>query len=220
MQRVFLHGRIGAQGEREAALWVRQTSCALDQAHPEGSQACEGPPRSTLFGRAALGLVSRHLQFAVEIVRHDGREQPSLVGGAAPAGDVIHLGFGFQLREDCLLGAAPVVQCQDLARGQCGVGQDDLELIPVFIGSEEIQLHWPLALLRLTGADEVEAARRVPALRLPIALEEAHVSIGTVPQNSPLDLLLQLSETLKGHRDRVLDAERIERANPAALEAL
>ena len=73
MQQGFLHGGIGAQGERETPLWLRQTSCALDQAHPEGSPACDEPPRSMLFGRAALDLISRHLQFAVEVVRHDGR---------------------------------------------------------------------------------------------------------------------------------------------------
>jgi hypothetical protein len=40
------------------------------------------------------------LQFAVEIVRHDGREQPSLVGGASPAGDVAHLIARFLLKSE------------------------------------------------------------------------------------------------------------------------
>ena len=211
MQQLFLHGRIGTQGESEAALWARQPSCALDQAHSEGPQAREAPPRSALLGRAALGLVGRHLQFAVEVVRHDRREQPGLVGGPASTRDVIHLGLRFQLREDRLLGAAAVVQRQDFARRQRGIGEDHFELVAVLVGGEEIQLQRPLALFCLTGADKDEAARLSPALRFPITLEEAHVSIGTVPQEPLLDLLLQLREALEGYQDRVLDAQRIER---------
>ena len=105
------------------------------------------------------------------------------------------------------------MQRQDFARRQRGIGEDHFELVPVLVGGEEIQLQRPLALFCLTGADEDEVARLSPALRFPITLEEAHVSIGTVPQKPLLDLLLQLREALEAHRDRVLDAQRIERAN-------
>ena len=56
-----------------------------------------------------MGSFSRHLQLAAEIVRLDRREQPGLIGGATVAGHVVHLRLGLQLREESLLGTAPIV---------------------------------------------------------------------------------------------------------------
>ena len=213
MRQLGLHVRIRGQGQREAAFGSRQAAGPLEQPHPAGAETHERPPRGALFGGAARRLLDRHLQLTVEVVGHDRREQPSLIGGAASAGDVIHLGLGLQLREDRLLRAAPVVQRQELSRRERGVGEDHLELVPVFVGSEEIQLQGSFALFRLTGADEDETPCLLPAVRLPVALEELHVLSGAVPEQALLDFPFQLREALEGYRDRVLDAERIERVD-------
>ena len=228
MQQFGLHSRIGTQREGETAFRTRQPASALDQTHPAGAETNERPPGPTLLCGSPLGLVRGHLQLAVEVVCHDCREEPRLVGGATSAGDVVHLSLRLQLCEDRFLCATPVVKRQELARRQCGVGQDDLELIAVLVGSERVQLQRALALLGLTGADEDETPRLLPAFRLPVAFEEAHFAIGTVPDVSLLDHGLQLRQALEGDRDRVLDAESIqcaddligeERAVHAHLEA-
>ena len=134
MQQFVLHVRIGGQGQREAAFGSRQAAGPLDQPHSAGAETHERPPRGALFGGAARRLACRHLQFPVEVVGRDRREQPGLIRAAASAGDVIHLGLGLQLREERLLGAAPVVKRQELARRQCRVGEDTLQALqlPLF----------------------------------------------------------------------------------------
>ena len=218
MQQLGLRSGIGSQRESETAFRLRQPTRALDQAHPARSKAHERPPGAALFGGGMLGQFGRHLQLAVEIVAHDSREKLGLVGGATPAGDVVHLGLGFAFREDRLLSPAPVVQRQGLACTQRRIGQDDLEFVAVFIGGKQLQLQRRLALLRLTGSNEDEAPRLTPAFRLPIALEEAHVTIGAVPGVTPLNLGLRLRHALESDRDRVLDAEGIQRANDLMRE--
>ena len=134
MQQLGLHIRIGGQGERETAIGRGQSAGALEQPHPAGAEAHERQPRGALYGGAACRLLDRHLQLAVEVVGRDRREQPGLIRAAASAGDVIHLGLGLQLREERLLGAAPVVKRQELARRQCRVGEDTLQALqlPLF----------------------------------------------------------------------------------------
>ncbi len=218
MQQLGLHGRIRGQGQREAAFGSRQAAGTLDQPHPAGAETHERPPRDSLFSGAARGLACRHLQLTVEVVGHDRRERPSLIGGAASAGNVIRLGLGLQLPEDRRLRAAPVVQRQELSRRESGVGEDHLELVPVFVGSEDIQMHGSFGLFRLTGADEDETPCLLPAVRLPVALEEPQVLSGAVPEQALLDLPFQLREALEGYRNRVLDSERTKRMGDLLAE--
>ena len=94
MQQLGLNGRIGAHRERQAPIWARQPSGALDQSPSAVAEADERPPGGTLLGGVSLLLICGHRELAIEIVRHDGREQPRLVGGAASAGDLIHASRG------------------------------------------------------------------------------------------------------------------------------
>ena len=90
--------------------------------------------------------------------------------------------------------------------------------VSIFIRSKQPQLHRSLALLGLAGADEDEAAPLTPALWLPARLEEAQLFVYRMPAGTLFDLLLQLRKALKGHRDGVLNAQHVQRADDLIAE--
>ena len=213
MQQLFLNDRSGAHRGRQAPNLAHQPSCAVDQAHSSSAEAPERSTRDALLGGVAFLRVCDHGQLAIEVVYHDGPEQPRLFGGTASAGDVITLVLRLEFREDRVLGGTAVVRRQERARRVRGVGGERFEVEAVFIGSGEVQLRESFALLRFTGADEDVAPRLLPAVRLPLARKERHIALGAAPHETLLDLWLQLGKALKRGRDRALDAERIERAD-------
>lgn len=159
------------------------------------------------------------MQPVVEILGHDSHADPGLIDGATPAGDVVHLRPDFQLCEDRLLSPAPLVQRHELAHRLRTIDQDEFDTSSrVIIGEREVQLQLPIGLLRLAGSNADRASRLIPAVRVPIALRIAHFATSAVPDVTPLDLHLQLSQVRACHRKRVLDAERIQRANDLITE--
>lgn len=65
------------------------------------------------------------------------------LGGTAPARDAIHLDPRLQLGEDPLLRAAVAAQRQKLTWRERYVGDDHPEMVPVFVGFEQVQLPVP-----------------------------------------------------------------------------
>lgn len=97
MQQLGLNGGVGAHRERQRPVWPGQSPGSLDQIHPAGAQTNERPPRYTLLSRGSRGFLGRYLQLSIQIVGHDGGQQPRLIGSESLARDVIHLGLGFEL---------------------------------------------------------------------------------------------------------------------------
>lgn len=105
MQQLGLNGGVGAHRERQRPVWPSQPSGTLDQVHPAGTQTHERPPRHALFSRGSRRFLGRHLQLSIQIVGHDRRQEPALIGRESLARDVVHLSLGFELGKDRLLSA-------------------------------------------------------------------------------------------------------------------
>jgi len=170
MQQLGSDGGICAHGEGELSLWTCQAPGALDEFASQVTELFEGPQRRTFFGGVSDWFGAEHLQFAIEIVRHHSREHEGLIAGPGAVRNVVYLGLGLEFGEDSLLCLAPVVESEDLPGADGLVGNDNLEVVPVRVGDEEIQLDRTLVLPPVPGANQHEAETPSPAGRLPVCL--------------------------------------------------
>lgn len=82
----------------------------------------------TLLGRRAVKSAGQHVKLSTQVVHHEHREEPSLVGREVPAEDAVHLGLRLQPHEVPLLGAAAVVKCEHVASPERHTGKDGREV--------------------------------------------------------------------------------------------
>src|SRR5438552_18287203 len=121
----------------------------------------------------------------------NGSCQVSLISRQAPRRNVIHLGLGFQFREDSLLSATPIVEGHQFSCRQVLVAQNHFVFEVIFMRLEQIQLQNSLALLALQGTHENETTFLIPALRFPPPLKVTRLAIGSTPVLAFFDLVLQ-----------------------------
>lgn len=93
----------------------------------------------------------------------------------------------------------------DLACAGALVGNDDLEVVAVLCGLEEVELNGCLVLASDLFADEEEAVGRGPGLRFPLSLEEAQFVVQATPSFPPFYDLLEFREALEWDRDGEFD---------------
>ena len=130
---------------------------------------------------------------------HPG-EQIGLIARLLAHRDVFHLTVRLQFREDPLLSPPTVVELDDRTCGQCLIGHDDLELVVVYVGHEQVELDGLLVLASDALSHEHATIGLVPALGLPRRLEHAHLAVDPCPLLTVLDHRLQLRPPLEGHR--------------------
>ena len=133
-------------------------------------------------------------------------EHVQLVADSGPDRYVIHLAVRLELGEDALLRATAFVECNDLARAHPLIGDDDLELVPIFGGLKQVELNRQLVLASDLFSDEDEAMAGVPRLRLPSGLEVIEPDRHAAPSFSAFDQTLEVGKALEGHRDGECDA--------------
>jgi len=79
-----------------------------------------------------------HLEFADQVVGKETGKQIGLIAVQFPYRDVVLMTVGFEFSEDTLLGAPAFMEgCYPLGT-QGLIGDNDFELIVVFIGNEQI----------------------------------------------------------------------------------
>ena len=94
-----------------------------------------------------------HLQFTAEVVGEERRERIDLITNPGTGGNIIELIVGFKLGEDPLLAAPALVEGKCLASAEALIGENDLELVAVLVGDEEVELERFFILLFDSGSN-------------------------------------------------------------------
>ncbi|MGH8711931.1 MAG: hypothetical protein ACREVA_11585, partial [Burkholderiales bacterium] len=136
-----------------------------------------------------------------------------LITDPGTGGDIIELIAGFELGEDPLLAAPALMEGKRLARAAAFIGENDLELLAVCIGDEEIELDRFFIVLFDSGSNKEETMARLPNLRFPGSLKIGAPLPKRPPPAPPLNLFLELGEALEGDTHRILHALGIEAAD-------
>ena len=158
---------------------------------PQTTQLLKKPQRRSLLARSSLRNPRRHLQFPIQIMGQDSRHHKKLVPQKIPNGDIIHLALRLQFPQDALLRRTPVMIPQNLLPRSPLVRHDHLELIPILIGNEQVQLDGPLADRRAALTNEQESIRFLPLLGLPGKLKKRPGRIQDPPTVPLLNPFLQ-----------------------------
>jgi hypothetical protein len=78
------------------------------------------------------------LEFTAEVVGKQHREEIDLITDPGAGRHIIELIVGFELGEDPLLAAPALVEDKRLASAEALIGENDLELVAVLVGNEEV----------------------------------------------------------------------------------
>ena len=100
----------------------------------------EEPWCGPLWGRVAGTGGELDPELSGKVVGEDADEYVRLVSDPGPDRYVIRLAMCPELGEDTLLRSPTFVEGNDLTRAYSLVGDDDLEFVPVFHGSEQVEL--------------------------------------------------------------------------------
>ena len=98
------------------------------------------------------------------------------------------------------------------------VGHDDLELVAVLDGLEQVELDGGFVLASDLLSDEDEAITSVPRLRFPAGLEVTEPGGHWTPSSSAFDQPFEDGKTLKGHRDGEFDPQGVKSLNDGLVE--
>src|SRR3972149_1622246 len=111
-------------------------------------------------GRMPAWRGGGHLQFAGEVVGEQAGQEVEWVAASAAHRHVAHLAVALELAEDTFLRTAAFVEADDGMGPQRLVGDDDLEVIAVPLGDEQVQLARPLRShpLRFQSASKWDAS--------------------------------------------------------------
>jgi hypothetical protein len=110
------------------------------------------------------------------------------------------------------------VESHHVARPGGLVGHDDLELVAIDAGNEEIQLHRLLVATRHAAAYRDESVALLPALRLPVELEERLAGVESPPVPTAFDLRFELGKAFEGDRDGELHTQLVEPTDDGVAE--
>src|SRR4030042_3529296 len=133
---------------------------------PQTAQFLENPKRRPLLGCPSGGNLRRHLQLPIQIMRQNSRQHIKLIPQKTPDGNIIHLALRLEFSKDTLLGRTTVVIHQGLLPRSPLVRHDHLELIPIFIRNEQIQLDGLLTDRRASLANKQKTIGFLPFLWL------------------------------------------------------
>ena len=218
MQQLLSYSGVCTQGQGESAMRVGKPAGSLDQLAAQGFKSFELPERGALGGGFAAGLVGNHLQLPVQIVSQYGREQEDLVARECLGGDVVHLPLGFELGENAFLSPAPVVIVDHLLGADLLVGHHHLELMPVDLRDEQIQLDGAFVSDHHAVADKEEAIATIPGFGLPAQLEVIEAVPNRRPMLPLLDRALELDEALERHGNGELHSQACEQGHKSIAE--
>ncbi len=218
MQQLVFHSPVHPQREGQPALWPGEAAGTLDYLPADGIQTFEGQNRGSLLRGLERFVGGDQLHLPVQVMRHDRCQHVGLVSGERSCRHIIQVPLGLQLGKHAFLGAAAVVEGNDLAGADFLVGHHHLEVVPVFVGDEEVELDRLLVLDPCLAANEDEAEAALPFLRLPALLEERDLPIEAAPDLSLLHHPLELDQTLEGNADGELDAKKLEQADHVVAE--
>ena len=196
---------VGADRECQETLWPTETAGAVQQGLAECAHLLEDPQARSFGRRASCARGGLHLQFSRQIVGEQFGQQIGLIAIEGTHRHVIEVAVGLQLGEDSFLGAASLVEGHHSPGSDGLVRHDHLELIPVLVGHEQVQLDRTFLLFLRPGANEHEAEPSVPALGFPGGLEVAGLVVHASPASALLDHSLEFHESLEGDADRELD---------------
>ena len=129
-----------------------------------------------------------HLQFTAEVVGQQRREQIDLITDPGAGRDIIELIVGFELGKDPLLTAPALVEGKRLASAEALIGENDLELVAVRIGDEEVELDRFFIVLFDSGSNKEEPMARLPNLGFPGGLKVGATLPKRPPPATPLNL--------------------------------
>src|SRR5215210_2808884 len=218
MQQVLSYIGIGAHRQGEPPLRVGESAGSLDQLAPQGFEAFKLPERGALGGGLSAGLVGSHLQLPVQIVSQHGRKQEDLVASECLGRDVVHLALGFQLGENAFLSTAPVMVADHLLGADLLVGHHHLELMPVELRDEQVQLDGALVSDHHAAADKEEAIATTPGFGFPAQLEVIEAVANPRPIQPVFDLALELDEALEGHGNSEFHTQACEQGHQSIAE--
>ena len=218
MQQLGSDGGICTHGEGKLSLWSSQATGTLDELAAQGAELFEVPQRYTFFGCVSVRGSAEHLQFPVQIVRQHSRQHEGLIPCLGAGRHIVHLCLGLEFGEDGLLGATTVVEGDHFAGAHGLVGDEDLEVVAVFEGDEEVQLDRTLVLPPVLNANQHEAETPAPAGRFPVRLEEAALSVQAAPAFPVLDQRPEGGEARERHADGELHTLGIEQGDDLVAE--
>ena len=190
----------------------------MNEGTAKGLDFAKAPQGGAFRRRTALARIDLHLKLTSEVVSENAGEHVELVPNPRLGRHVAHLAVRLELGEDALLRAPPFVEQNGLAWTGSLVGHDDLELVPVLDGLEQVELDGGLVLASDVFPDEDEAIARMPRLRLPSTLEVAEPARHGSPSSSAFDHRLELGKALEGHRDGEGDAKGVQSLDDALVE--
>ena len=105
----------GFGSEGQLALRFGEATGTLDEAVAQRVQGVKPPRRRTLGLGAGVPRRGEHLQLSTEVVGYHGTEGDDLVARLTPGGDQVEATVLLGLAEETFLGAAAVVELQDVA---------------------------------------------------------------------------------------------------------
>jgi len=138
-------------------------------------------------------------------VCENGGKHVELIAHTRGDRHIVHLAVRLEFGKDPLLRPTTLVEPNDLAYAGALVGNDDLEVVAVLCGLEEVELNGCLVLAPDLFANEEEAVGRGPGLGFPLRLEEAQLAVQAAPSFPPLYDLLEFREALEWDRDGEFD---------------
>jgi len=207
MQQLFFDGWVRTHSQGQPTLRLIETPCSVDQLQAQSFEPFELPKGRTLGRGFPVLFTSGYLQVAVEVMGENRRKQENLIPCEGSCRNIIELPLGFQLSKNAFLRSSAIVKADDLTSPYCLVGDDDLELVPVNMRDEQIELDRLFVTDDRAGADDEETVTATPRLGLPTELKIAEILIQPPPKATALDFLLELDEALKGHRDGEFHSE-------------
>ena len=131
---------VAVHGEDQFSGRSNKAAGAPDKVATKGSHLPEAPSRGTLWSRFAGAGGELDPELSGEVVGKDAGEHVRLVSDPGSDRYVIHLAMRLELGEDTLLRSPALVEGNDPTRAYSPVGDDDLEFVPVFHGSEQVEL--------------------------------------------------------------------------------
>ena len=129
---------VAVHGEDQSSDRSNNAPGAPDKVTRKGSHLPEAPRRGTLWGRAAGTGIELDPELSGEVAGGDAGEHVRLVPDPDPDRYVIHSAMRPELGKSTLLRRPALVEGNDLTRAYSLVGDDDLEFVPVFLGSDQI----------------------------------------------------------------------------------
>jgi hypothetical protein len=93
---------------------------------------------------------------------------------------------------------------EHLAGSEGLVGEDDLEVVAIGMGDEEIELHGVFVLLFDPSANEEETMANIPSLRFPLRLKVGASRLDLTPPSTRFNASFEFYEALEGDADRMI----------------